>query len=206
MKLGFLLSGSGSTYDNMMEKLQDLGTPAKMAVVISSRPDVYGVVRAKKSGVPVHIVEYKKYNNDIEEYSRAITKILEEYQVELVIMGGFMSFYQIPEKYIHRVMNVHPALIPAFCGKGMYGHKVHEAVYQSGVKVTGCTVHFVDNEYDHGPIIDQAPVEIIAGDTPDTIAEKVVDMERKIYPRAVDAIVRGRYEFKNGRVFINHTK
>ena len=158
MKLGFLLSGSGSTYDNMMEKLQDLGTPAKMAVVISSRPDVYGVVRAKKSGVPVHIVEYKKYNNDIEEYSRAITKILEEYQVELVIMGGFMSFYQIPEKYIHRVMNVHPALIPAFCGKGMYGHKVHEAVYQSGVKVTGCPVHFVDNEYDNEPILDQSPV------------------------------------------------
>lgn len=202
MKIAFLLSGSGSTFENLLAKIKEMNTPAEIAVVISSKMDAYGIQRAKKHGIPYEVVEYKKYKSDLNKYSELITEIIEKYEAGLVVMGGFMSLYKIPDKLNNKVLNVHPALIPAFCGKNMYGEKVHEAVFKEGVKVTGCTVHFVDNQYDHGPIIAQKAVYINEDDNVETIAEKVVGAERELYPRVIDAFVRGKLKFRNGKPFI----
>ncbi len=202
MKIGFLLSGSGSTLENLIGKMKELNTPADICVVISSKDDAYGLTRAKNNSIPARVVEYAKYKNDVQSYSTEITKTLKQHGAQFVVMGGFMSYYIVPLEYENKIINVHPALIPAFCGKNMYGRKVHEAVYKSGVKVTGCTVHFVNNEYDAGPIIAQKSVDILPVDTVDTISEKVVQAEREIYPVVVDAYCRGRVEKFGGRFFV----
>ncbi len=202
MRIGFLLSGSGSTLENLINRMNDLKTPAQICVVVSSRSDAYGLVRAEKFGIHSHVVEYKDYSGKVQEYSDKITEILKKYNIDLVVMGGFMSFYTIPPEYENKVLNVHPALIPAFCGKNMYGMRVHKAVYESGVKTTGCTVHFVNNEYDAGPIIAQKCVSVNHSDTPESIAEKVVAAERDIYPEVIDCFVRGRVNKINGKFFI----
>ncbi|MCA9430947.1 MAG: phosphoribosylglycinamide formyltransferase, partial [Candidatus Omnitrophica bacterium] len=122
--------------------------------------------------------------------------------VDLIVLAGFMSLYHFPPEYNRRVVNIHPALIPAFCGLGMYGHHVHEAVIQSGVRLTGATVHFADNEYDRGPIIIQETVPVLDEDTPDTVAERVQELERKIYPQAIQLIAEDRIRVEGNRVKI----
>src|SRR6185503_18291395 len=125
-----------------------------------------------------------------------------EANVDYVAMAGFMKLAPVPPDFAGRVVNIHPALIPAFCGPGMYGERVHKAVLDAGVKVTGCTVHFVDNVYDHGPIIWQQPVPVFDDDTPDTLGKRVFEVEKEAYPHVLKLLAAGRIKLENGRVTI----
>ncbi len=199
--LAVLLSGSGKTLQNLIDKIGDKTLNAKIQIVISSSPDAYGLKRAKKNNIPATVVKYSDYNS-AEIFSNAIIKEIEEYPIDLIILAGFMHLFRIPEKYSGKVMNIHPGLIPSFCGRGYYGHHVHEAVIESGVKVSGCTVHFVDNEYDNGPIIIQRTVPVREGDTADTLAQMVFKEECLAYPDAINLFAEGRLKIEDSRVKI----
>ena len=130
------------------------------------------------------------------DFSLAITEVVDKYHVELIILAGFSHFFHIPEKYSGKTMNIHPSLIPAFSGKGFYGKHVHKAVLKSKVKFSGCTVHFADNEYDHGPIILQRRVDVIKNDTPETLAKRVAIEECIAYPEAINLFASGQLNAK----------
>ncbi len=196
VKLAVLLSGSGSTLENIFSKIDSGFLPAEVEIVIASKTSAYGLVRAEKRGVKTAVVESRAFFNagvpDWAGMSDAINDVLFSHDIDLICLCGFMCFYHVPPRYAGRVMNVHPALIPSFCGKGMFGHHVHEAVKQSGVKLSGCTVHFVNNQYDSGPIIIQRCCPVSDTDTPDDIAEKVMQEERIAYPEAIKLFAEGR--------------
>jgi len=201
LKVAVLLSGSGTTLENFFVKIDEGYLDAEIVCVVSSLPDAYGLVRARDRGVPTAVFVRKKYSS-VKEYSEALFAELDKHAPDLIILAGFMVLVEIPERYENRVMNVHPALIPAFCGDKMYGHFVHEAVIERGVKLTGCTVHFADNVYDHGPIILQKAVEVKPDDTPDTLAERVQAAEREAYPEAVKLFGEGRIRIEGDRAFV----
>jgi formyltetrahydrofolate-dependent phosphoribosylglycinamide formyltransferase len=135
-----------------------------------------------------------------EEFGRRVFDLCRQHRADLVCMAGFLQLLPIPDDFAGRVMNIHPALIPAFCGKGFYGHRVHEAALQHGVKVSGCTVHFADNVYDHGPIILQRAVPVLDDDTPDTLAARVFEQECEAYPEAIRLFAEGRLRVEGRRV------
>ena len=199
--LAVLLSGSGKTLQNLIDKIGDNTLNAKIQIVISSSPDAYGLKRAQKNNIPATVVKYSDYNS-AEVFSNAIIKEIEKYPIDLIILAGFMHLFKVPDKYSGKVMNIHPGLIPSFCGKGYYGHHVHEAVIESGVKVSGCTVHFVDNEYDNGPIIIQRTVPVHEDDTADTLAQRVFKEECLAYPDAINLFAEGRLKIEGNRVKI----
>jgi formyltetrahydrofolate-dependent phosphoribosylglycinamide formyltransferase len=201
VNLAVLISGSGKTLQNLIDKIDDKTLNAKIQVVISSSPDAYGIKRSEQNNIPVTIVKYSDYDSS-EVFSNAIIKEIEKYPIDLIILAGFMHLLRIPDKYSEKVMNIHPGLIPSFCGKGYYGHHVHKAVIESGIKVSGCTVHFVDNEYDHGPIIMQRTVPVYEDDTPDTLAQRVFKEECIAYPDAINLFAEGRLKIEGRRVKI----
>ena len=147
LRLAVLLSGSGTTLQNFLDRIADGRLPAEVAVVVASKPGVQGLERAEKAGIPHFVVERKQCGS-VEEFSAKLFGHCRDAKAELVCLAGFLQLIKIPDDYACKVLNIHPALIPAFCGKGMYGHHVNEAVVKMGVKLTGCTVHFADNEYD----------------------------------------------------------
>jgi len=196
-----LLSGGGTTLQNLIDRI-DAGTlDARIGVAIGSRGDAYGLERAMKHGIPTAVVSSRKYRS-FDAMSEALAAELDAHPVDLVVMAGFMCLFHMPEKFIGRAMNIHPALIPAFCGKGYYGHHVHEAALEYGVKVSGCTVHFADNEYDHGPVILQKTVPVLDDDTPDTLAARVFEKECEAYPEAIQLFAEGRLRIEGRRVRI----
>src|SRR6266446_3893001 len=150
--LAVLLSGGGTTLQNLLDRIADGRLAARIVLVVSSSQGAYGLQRAEKAGIAAAIVERKTCADD-RKFSERIFSFCRQAGVQLVCMGGFLKLLLIPDDFRGRVTNIHPALIPAFCGHGYYGRRVHEAVLESGVKITGCTLHFADNEYDHGPII-----------------------------------------------------
>jgi formyltetrahydrofolate-dependent phosphoribosylglycinamide formyltransferase len=190
MRIGVLLSGGGRTLENFFEKIHDQTLDAVVAVVVSSHPKAFGLVRAKNHLVPHCVVRREDFENT-KSFSQAITSVLDGARVDLVLMAGFLKLYAIPPRYEGRVINIHPALIPKFCGKGFYGHHVHEAVIEAKEKESGCTVHFADNEYDHGPIILQRKVEVLEGDTPDDLADRVFEQECIAFPEAIRMFIQG---------------
>jgi len=190
-KLAVLLSGGGTTLQNIIDRIGAGELDAAVRCVISSRRTAYGLERAKNHGIP-HAVVARKDFPDTHAFNEALWAGIAAYDVDLVVLAGFMCMLEVPKGFENRIMNVHPALIPAFCGKDMYGHFVHEAVLEYGAKVTGATVHFVDSEYDHGPIILQEAVPVLEDDTPDTLAERVQAAERALYPRAIQLFAEGR--------------
>jgi formyltetrahydrofolate-dependent phosphoribosylglycinamide formyltransferase len=191
VKLAVLISGSGRTLQNFIDLIERGELPARVEVVVSSRANVQGVERARKHRLPVEIVPRRNYPSE-ESFSDAITGILDRYAPDLVLLAGFMSFYRIPPRWLGKVLNIHPALLPRFGGAGMYGHRVHEAVLAAGEKETGCTVHFADNQYDHGPIVLQRKVPVLPNDTPDSLAERVFREELSAYPEAVRLFAEGK--------------
>ncbi len=199
--LAVLISGSGKTLQNLIDKIDDKTLNAKIQIVISSSPDAYGLKRAEQNNIPATIVNHSDYNSS-EVFSNAIIKEIEKYPIDLIILAGFMHLLRLPDKYSGKVMNIHPGLIPSFCGKGYYGHHVHKAVIESGVKVSGCTVHFVDNGYDQGPIIIQRTVPVHEGDTPDTLAQRVFKEECIAYPEAIHLFADGMLKIEGRRVKI----
>jgi phosphoribosylglycinamide formyltransferase 1 len=201
LNLAVLISGSGTTLQNLIDKIEDKTLNAGIQIVISSSPDAYGIERAKQYNIPVAIVQHKDYNNS-EIFSNTIIKEIGKYPVDLIILAGFLHLFKIPDKYAGKAMNIHPGLIPAFCGKGYYGRHVHKAVIESGVKVSGCTVHFVDNEYDCGPIIIQKVVQVHEDDSPSTLAQRVFKEECIAYPDAINLFAEGRLKIEGRKVRI----
>ena len=198
LRLAVLLTGSGTTLENIFEKCAAGSLNADVSAVISSRADAYGIERARRRNVPAIIVERKRFSSP-QEFSQEIFEALEPAKPDLIVLAGFMSLLCIPPQYTNRVINVHPSLLPSFGGKGYYGHKVHEAVLKHGCKITGCTVHYVDNVYDQGPIIAQKAVPILANDTVDSLAARVQEAEREIYPEVIQSFAEDRVRI-NGRV------
>ncbi|HVR86123.1 MAG TPA: phosphoribosylglycinamide formyltransferase [Planctomycetota bacterium] len=184
VRLGVLLSGSGRTLQNLMDRINDGSLPAKITVVVSSHPGVKGLDRARAAKIPAATVDYKAFAGD-KAFSAAVTQELEKHPVDLIILAGFIRRYLYPSKFEGHVLNIHPALLPEFGGKGYYGHRVHEAVLRSGAKESGCTVHLADLEYDRGPILLQKRVPVLPGDTPDTLAARVFEAECDAYPEAI---------------------
>lgn len=203
INLAVLLSGSGRTLQNFIDRIQDGSLNARIRIVISSEPDAYGLERAKKHNIPTAVVRFDDFK-DVNSFSKAITEQIERNHqtIDLITMAGFIRFYRIPDKYLGRIMNIHPGLIPAFCGKGYYGERVHKAVLEYGAKVSGCTVHFADNVYDRGPIIVQRAVPVFDNDTVDTLAERVFAEECIAYPEAIRLFADGRLKIDGRKVKI----
>jgi formyltetrahydrofolate-dependent phosphoribosylglycinamide formyltransferase len=201
VRLAVLLSGSGSTLQNFIDLIAAGRLDARIEVVLSSRADAYGLERARAAGIPAVAVA-RKQHPDVESFNDALHAELERHAPDLILLAGFLSPFQSRGRYPGRVMNVHPALIPAFSGKGFYGHHVHEAAIAAGVRLSGCTVHFADDEYDHGPIIAQRTVPVLDDDTPATLAARVQLVEQEAYPEAVRLFAAGRLEIVGRRVKI----
>ena len=200
LRLAVMLSGSGTTLQNLIDRIADGRlTGVEIALVISSRSTVAGVERARRAGLPPQIIRTKDFDG-VEAFSAAIVERLDAARVDLVVLAGWLCYWVLPQRWIGRVLNMHPALLPSFGGQGMYGHHVHEAVLARGCKVTGCTVHLVNNEYDAGPIVAQACVPVAEDDTPDTLAQRVMAAERELYPRAIELFRDGRLTVEGRRV------
>jgi phosphoribosylglycinamide formyltransferase-1 len=199
LRLAVLISGSGTTLQNLLNAIVRGQLPAQVVTVVSSKAGVAGLERARNAGLPAHVVERKSCAH-VEEFSARIFEHCREANANLVCLAGFLQLVRIPDDYRHKVLNIHPALIPAFSGQGMYGQRVHEAVLAAGAKVTGCTVHFADNEYDHGPIILQRCVPVRDNDTPTSLAARVFEQECAAYPEAIQLCAEGRLRIEGRRV------
>ncbi len=191
LRLAILISGGGRTMVNIADLTRRGELDARIEVVISSRPDAAGVQRACDLGLPVHVITRREYPS-VEAYSDAVWHRIREYPVDLVVMAGWLSLLLIPADFDHRVLNIHPALLPKYGGKGMYGHHVHEAVLAAHESESGCTVHFVTNEYDAGPIFHQRRCPVLPTDTPDTLAARVFEQECLAYPEALRLLAARR--------------
>jgi phosphoribosylglycinamide formyltransferase 1 len=193
LRLAVLLSGSGTTLQNLIDHIEAGKLSASIVVVISSHPDAYGLVRAKRHGLEAICIPWKAYRNT-QAFHDALNRTLDRYAPELIALAGFLRVFRYAPHYRGRVMNIHPSLIPAFCGKGFYGLRVHQAALAYGVKVSGCTVHYADEDYDHGPIILQRVVPVLDHDTPERLAERVAIEERQAYPEAIQLFAEGRLQ------------
>jgi phosphoribosylglycinamide formyltransferase 1 len=200
-RIAVLISGGGTTLRNLIEKIKAGRLPVEIALVVSSSPTAGGLEFAAQADIPSAVVERKALASQ-DDFSRAIFDRCRRAKADLVVMGGFLKRVTIPDDFAQRVVNIHPALVPAFCGEGFYGHRVHEAVLEYGAKLSGCTVHFADNQYDHGPVILQRAVPVVDDDTPETLAARVFAAECEAYPEAIRLIAAGRVSVEGRRVRI----
>jgi phosphoribosylglycinamide formyltransferase-1 len=184
LPIAVLISGGGTTLRNLIEKIRSGSLPVEIRLVISSNSNARGLEFAAAAGIPTLVVQKSK-SARAAEFSDAIFAPCRAAGVRYVVMGGFLKHVLIPPDFENRVLNIHPALLPAYGGKGMYGLKVHQAVLAAGEKTSGCTVHFVDNEYDHGPVILQRKVEVRESDTPESLQSRVFAAECEAYPDAL---------------------
>lgn len=199
LRLAVLISGGGTTLKNLLAAVHSGELPCEVRLVVSSRSDARGLDYARQAGVPTLIAKRSEHADD-QAYGATIFDACRTADVDLVVMAGFLKFVPIPADFQQRVVNIHPSLIPAFCGHGMYGRHVHEAVLDYGAKVSGCTVHFVDNQYDHGPILLQQTVPVLDDDTPESLAARVFAAECEAYPEALRRIAAGRVRLEGRRV------
>lgn len=203
--IAVLVSGGGTNLQSLIDaQKQGMFGESEIKLVVSSKPDVYALERAKNNGIDSCVLCRKDYS-DIAEYSKALTSVLLKAETHLVVLAGFLTIVdeQLYEAFPNRIINIHPALIPSFCGKGYYGLHVHEAALEKGVKVSGATVHFVTPECDAGPIILQKAVEVKQGDTPEVLQKRIMEeAEWKILPQAVKLFCEDRLEVDNGKVII----
>jgi formyltetrahydrofolate-dependent phosphoribosylglycinamide formyltransferase len=199
IKLGVLVSGSGTTLQNLIDRIAAGQLNAQIAVVIGSKTGLRGLQRAADAKIINFAVERASAAN-VADFSKRVFDLCDDAGVELVCLAGWLCLLEIPAKYAGKVMNIHPALLPCFGGKGMYGRRVHEAVLAHGCKISGCTVHFVDAEYDAGPIIVQRACAVLEQDTPDTLAARVFEEEKVAYPEAIELFARGALHLEGRRV------
>lgn len=203
MTLAVLISGGGTTLKNLIDHIKAGTCRAEVVCVIASREGIKGLDFPKQEGIPWFVVPRKQFKNTA-AFSSAITEILHRFNPDLVVFGGFLSLYLFPPEYHGRIINIHPALLPCFGGKGMYGDHVHEAVLAAGCKVSGCSVHFVDEMYDHGPIIAQRVVPVRQDDTVETLRNRVQAVERELYPEVINWFADGRVRLdEGGRVHVS---
>lgn len=205
LRIGILVSGGGTNLQSILDKVEDgTITNTKIVTVISNNRNAYALERAKKHGIEALCISPRDYT-DRESFNEAFYEALEERKLDLLVLAGFLVV--IPEKivkrYENRIINIHPSLIPSFCGYGYYGLKVHEGALSRGVKVTGATVHFVDSGTDTGPIILQKPVLVKQGDTAEELQKRVMEQaEWVILPEAIHLIANGKIKVENGKVLI----
>lgn len=205
LKVGILAAGGGTNLQAIIDAVENQTvTDVELSFVLSNKPGVRALERAKAHGIKDIVVDMKSYP-DRAVFDRALIDAIEEQHPDLLVLAGMMIMMpeELVRKYHQRIINVHPALIPSFCGKGFYGIRPHEAVLKSGVKVTGATVHFVDEVYDHGAIIMQKAVEVKNGDTPEILQRRVMEeAEWKILPKTIDLIAHGKVRVENGIAII----
>jgi len=201
MNLAVLASGSGTTLQNLIDRIASKSLDAHIDIVIASRPNILALDRAANAAITAHIVDRKGYATAA-DFSGPVFNLIDEHKIDLVCLAGWLCMLKIPPRYENRVINIHPALLPSFGGAGMYGRKVHEAVLAHGCKISGCTVHFVDEKYDNGPIILQRACPVLENDTPDSLAHRVFEEEKIAYPQAIRLIQQGRLEITGRRVQI----
>lgn len=198
IRLAVCVSGGGTTLKNLIEKIGAGKLEATVVKVVASRSGIRAVAIAEGAGISVDVVTRK--GKSLEEFSREVFEGIRGAGTDLVILGGFLSLIEIPEDYRDRILNIHPSLLPAFGGKGFHGGAVHEAVLESGAKVSGCTVHFVDDTYDTGPIVSQKVVPVLDDDTAATLAARVFAAECQALPEAIDWYAGGRLLIQGRRV------
>jgi phosphoribosylglycinamide formyltransferase-1 len=205
LKLAVLISGSGRTLKNFIDLAAEGELPIDVRLVISSSAKASGLQHAVSASIPTLVVSRSDFPPGAagaKAFGDTVFNACRDAGVDYVAMAGFLKLAPVPDDFAGRVVNIHPALVPSFCGPGMYGHHVHQAVLDAGVKVTGCTVHFVDNQYDHGPIIWQQPVPVFADDTADVLAARVFEAEREAYPHVLKLLASGSVQLDGGRVTI----
>lgn len=209
LKLAVLVSGGGTNLQAVIDAVED-GTVhnTEIAAVISNKKDAYALERAKKHGIPQRCISPKDFEKR-ELFDAALLQAIRQSGADLVVLAGYLVILpkNVIAAYENRIINIHPSLIPSFCGAGFYGLKVHEGVLARGVKVTGATVHFVDEGTDTGPIILQRAVNVEQGDTPEILQRRVMEQaEWKILPQAIDLIARGKVTVENGKVRIEEER
>jgi phosphoribosylglycinamide formyltransferase 1 len=190
IRLAVLISGAGTTLRNLIDKIAAGRLRAEIAAVISSSAEAKGLRHAAAANISSYVIEPKLFATPA-DFSTAVFNQCRAARPDLVVMGGWLKLLPIPPDFAGRVINIHPALIPSFCGKGMYGPRVHETVLAAGAKISGCTVHFVDDHYDHGPIIVQRTVPVLEGDTPESLAARVFAVECELYPQVINWLADG---------------
>ncbi|MCA9187239.1 MAG: phosphoribosylglycinamide formyltransferase [Pirellulaceae bacterium] len=201
LPVAVLISGGGTTLRNLLQVINRDQLPIEIKLVVSSRSDAGGLQYARDAGIPIRIATGREFPAP-ESFRDAIFQPCRELGVQLVVMGGFLKHVLIPHDFAGRVLNIHPSLIPAFCGQGYYGSHVHQAVLDYGAKVSGCTVHFVDDQYDHGPIVLQRVVPVLDDDTAKSLADRVFAEECIAYPNAIHLFAQGRIKLAGRKVSI----
>ncbi len=202
INLAVLASGGGTTLQNIIDQIAAGSLDARVSVVIASRPGVGALGRAAEARIPNFVVERRQFDS-VEAFSHQIFSLCNDAAADLICLAGWLSLLSVPDRYRGRVMNIHPALLPGpFGGKGMFGHHVHEAVIAHGCKVSGCTVHFVDDKYDNGPIIVQRTCPVMENDTPDSLAARVFEQEKLAYPQAIRLFQNGKLRLEGRRIRI----
>ena len=200
IRLAVCVSGGGTTLQNLIDVIRARKLRASIVQVVASRPRIGAIARAEAAHIPLALAS--RTAKSPAELGLSVFDPIRRNQADLVILGGFLSLVEIPPEYLGRVINIHPSLIPAFCGKGFHGQAVHQAVIESGVKISGCTVHFADNGYDTGPIILQKTVPVLDNDTPEALAARVFQVECKALPEAIELYAHGRLRIDGRRVRI----
>jgi formyltetrahydrofolate-dependent phosphoribosylglycinamide formyltransferase len=198
-RIAVLISGGGTTLQNLIQRVADGRLNVEIAVVVSSNPQSRGLEIASREGIPAVVCD--NFDAGLDAFSQAVFDHCRAAAVDLVVMGGFLRKLLIADDFTNRVINIHPSLMPAFCGHGFYGRHVHEAVLDYGGKLSGCTVHFADNQYDHGPVILQRAVPVLDDDTPGTLAARVFQAECEALPEAIQRLAAGRVRIEGRRVF-----
>jgi phosphoribosylglycinamide formyltransferase-1 len=205
MNIAVFASGRGSNLMAILKAIEEGKLKARVVVVISNNSSAGALEIARSKGIDALHISRRQFSSD-REYADKILSELRKRNVELVVLAGYMKKIpaEVVSEYRNRILNIHPALLPAFGGQGMYGINVHKAVIESGVKITGVTVHIVDEEYDHGPIILQRAVEVKDDDTPETLAERVLKVEHEVYPEAIRLFVEGKVNVFGRKVIIKN--
>ena len=202
VRLTVLISGGGRTLLNLADEIAAGNLHAEIPLVVASQPDCAGVERSRKAGLHCSVLQRRDFDS-VDSFSDAIFQQCRDVNTDLVIMAGYLCLVHIPEDFEHRVLNIHPSLIPSFSGHGFYGSRVHKAAIARGVRVSGCTVHFADNEYDHGPVVVQRSVSIPEEATADDLAALVFEQEQIAYPDAIRRVVSGRLTIDGQRTILS---
>ena len=206
LHIAVFASGRGSNFQALLQTIEEKRIPnAEIVLVVSNNSDAGALEVARKHDIPAVHLSQKQFATE-EEFNRAFHQTLEDHGVNFVALAGYMKRLDaaLIKRYRNRIINIHPALLPMFGGKGMYGSRVHEAVIASGVKITGVTVHIVDEEYDHGPIVLQRGVPVEDYDSPDTLAARVLKVEHQLYPEAMRLFAEGKVRVNGSRAFVDH--
>ncbi len=203
LNLAILCSGGGTNLQALIDAIERGELLAEIKIVISNNSKAFALERAKNHNIPALHLSHKQFTT-LEEFDQRLLEVLKENQIDMVVLAGYMKILSpvIIRAYKNRILNIHPALLPHFGGPGMYGIHVHEAVIKSGVKITGVTVHIVDEVYDHGAIVIQKPVEVKDDDTPESLAERVLKVEHQTYKEAIQLFAESRVEVKDNRAYI----